>query len=138
MIITCVAISHTGKGAYHWTQLVIDIQTCLKREQAFGPRVARIGKGLHMIIAEVAAETESWRELEILSYAVEQGSREFLVDAHEMRSYTYYIICAAIAEPQCYISLRGRAKIGKHIDARLGIDIDETYLMGNGVACVID
>ena len=41
-----------------------------------------------MIITEVATERESWSDVEVLAYTIEQGTREMLVESEVMSAYT--------------------------------------------------
>ena len=84
MIIAGVAIAHGGEGAGVFAQLIVGIDASLQGVEPFGLILRMLLEGFHMIEAHIAAERELWRELEILSDAIEQGAGEFLVQAEVM------------------------------------------------------
>ena len=91
-----------------------------------------------MEIAHVAAQREARRQLEVLAYAVEQCARELLVKAHVVGAHTYYIICAAVAEAHGCVQLGACAAESHDVDGGLRVHVYESYLVGYGVAGVVD
>ena len=91
-----------------------------------------------MIKAQVATQGEIRSELEVLTNAIEQGTRELLVQSEIMSSHTYYIIGAVIAKPDSEIALGGRAAVSHQVDASLRIHVYQAYLVGDGITAVVD
>ena len=86
MIVMGVAIAHGGEGAGVFAYLVVGIDASLQGVEPFGFILRMFLEGFHVIEAHIAAERELWREQEILSDAIEQGTRELLVQAEIMGS----------------------------------------------------
>ena len=106
IIITCITVAHREEGAKCLTQPIIDIHPGLERIETFGLLFRVLGKGLYMIVAYITAERETWTDIEILAYAIEQRTREFLIQTHVMGAYTDDVISASVAKPYSYIALR--------------------------------
>ena len=88
VIVAGVAYADAGEGSEGGCDLIVGVKTGLKREKALGSGVRLVGKGLYMIVAHIATQTPTRRQLEVLAYAVEEGSRKLLVESHEMGSHS--------------------------------------------------
>ena len=91
-----------------------------------------------MGIAQVAAHADPLAEGEILSDAVEEGSRELLVEAHVVGAETDDVIGAVVAEAHGGIGLGDVAAIEHHVNAGLGVHVHQSYLVGYGVFADVD
>lgn len=102
------------------------------------PGVSGLVEGLDVVEAEITAEGEAAGELEVAAEAVEQCSREVLVEAHIVGTYADDAVGQPVAEPDGGIELRCRSCSQHDIDMGLGIDVDKSDLMGGGVTRIVD
>lgn len=138
VVISGIAITYRCEDRGMLAQLIVGIHTCLEGEQAFRLVGRFFLEGLYMKIAQVAAQGEARGDGEVLSDAIEEGTGESLVQSHVVRSHTYYIIGASVAESQADVHLGGGSEESHQVDARLGVHIDETDLVGDGIPTVVD
>lgn len=61
-----------------------------------------------------------------------------LVESKVMGAYTYYIIGASVAETYSQVGFGSRSAVSHDVDTGIRIDIDESNLMSERVATVVD
>ena len=96
-VIASVAIAHGAIETDVAVELIVGIQMCLKGIESFR-LIGLVAEGLYMVIADIATQRQTGRDVEILSQAVEHGARELRVKTHIMASHTYNIICGTVSE----------------------------------------
>ena len=138
VVVAGEAPAHRCEGAKLLAELIVGIDARLQRIEPFGLVVAILCKGLHMVVAHVAAHAPFVRQLLVLSQTIEQSSRELRVESHEVSAYTYYIIGTLVAKAGSHVDLRRRAGIEHVVNIGGGADVHQTYLTANGVVAEVD
>lgn len=136
-VVSGVAITHGDKGTKILAQLVVGIDACLYGIESFR-LVGLVLEGLYMVEAHIATQCQSWCEVEILSDAIIDGTGEIAVETHIVGSRTKNVIGAAVAVAHGSIELGARSGRKHIVDGGLGIDVDQSYLVCQGVASDVD